>query len=164
MVADSAAGWTFDRPTDWAVSLPAGYDPLQGGVSVFLSNFPLRPECLAAAGAGPTPSPSPSPACLVPFATIPDGGVYLEIYGSRTASQVPSRGEQVTVLGRPSRLEIDRPGRCATQVTDEVLKVPVPDGGGGGVYHVSVIACLVGPDVEQSEREFRAFLASLSEQ
>src|SRR4051812_17335335 len=160
-VTDDAGGWNFTRSPDWVVAKPAAYDPLQGGVTLFISNFPLKPECVVGASATQAPGTLP-PACLVPFSSIPAGGVYIETYGSRTISEIPNGGEPIEVMGRPSRLELDRPGRCATQVTDEVLKVPIPDG--ENVYHVSVIACLMGPGVDQTERQFRAFLASLTSQ
>ena len=162
LVTDSAGGWTFKRPANWVASLPTGYDPLQGGVGYFLSNFPLRADCVVDPAKVATPLPTATPSCLVPFGTIPAGGIYIETYGSRTVNQLPSGGEPIEVLGRASRLELDRPGRCATQVTDEVMKVPIPDGAND--YHVLIIACLMGPDVEQTERQFREFLASITVQ
>jgi hypothetical protein len=161
MVTDSAAGFDFHHPADWQRTLPVPTDPAKDQALLFLANFPLLPECAVASPATPQPSASASQACLAPFGLIPADGAFVEIYDSRVVGPLPNGGEPIEVAGYPSRLEIDQPGRCASQIADKVLIVPIPEPTTGRQYHLSVVACLRGPNTDDNERAVRAFIASL---
>jgi hypothetical protein len=58
-------------------------------------------------------------------------------------------------------MELSTPGRCGSQIVDKVLIVPIPEPTTGQQYHLSVVACLRGPNTDDNERAVRAFVASL---
>jgi len=160
-VADSVGSFTFQRPADWQRAIPLPTDPTKDQALFFLANFPLLPACAVPSPATPQPSASADQACLAPFGQLPAGAAFVELYDSRVLGPLPNGGEPITVAGLPSRLEVDEPGRCGSQVVDKVLIVPIPEPPAGGQYHLSVVACLRGPDTEANERAVRAFIASL---
>jgi len=161
MVADSAAGFDFLRPAGWQRSLPVPTDPTKDQSLLFLANFPLLPECAAAAPATPQPSASAGQDCLAPFGLLPAGAAFVEIYDSLVLGPQPKGGAAIEVAGLPSHLELAEPGRCANQIVDRVLIAPIPEPPTGTQYHLSVVACLRAPDMEENERAVRAFIASL---
>jgi hypothetical protein len=161
MVADSAGGFDFLRPARWQRSLPLPTDPTKDQALLFLANFPLLPECAAAAPATPQPSASAGQSCLAPFGLLPAGATFVEVYDSLVLGPMPKGGAAIAVAGLPSRLELAEPGRCANQIVDRVLIVPIPEPPSGTQYHLSVVACLRAPDMAENERAVRAFIASL---
>ena len=161
MVADSAAGFDFLRPAGWQRSLPIPTDPNKDHSLLFLANFPLLPECAAASPVTPQPSASSGQECLAPFGLLPAGAAFVEIYDSLIIGPLPKGGEAIDVAGLPSHLELADPGRCANQIVDRVLIVPIPEPPTGEQYHLSVVGCLRAPDMEANEAAMRAFIASL---
>ena len=128
---------------------------------LFLANFPLLPECVVASPATPQPSASASQDCLAPFGLLPADSAFVEIYDSRIVGPLPNGGEPIEVAGYPSRMELATPGRCGSQIVDKVLIAPMPEPPTGQQYHLSVVACLRGPNTDENERAVRAFIASL---
>jgi hypothetical protein len=160
-VADTDGTFDFLRPSTWQRSVPNQGDPTQDRALMYLANFPLAAECAVAPPATPQPSPSGGEECLVPFGLLPNGGVFVEIFGARLLGSVPKAGEAIQVAGFPSRLEVATPGRCANQIVDEVLIAPIPEPPTGAQYNLSVVACLRGPKLEENKRAVRAFIESI---
>lgn len=161
IVTNTAGGWTFERPASWISWQPNAFITLATGPLVYLANFPLLPECATSWAAPSHPPDSSGNACSLPFTALPAGGVFVQFYSGRLPRPLPSAGEPIEFDGGQTRLVTHRPGQCLQVTVDEYLSVAIPDREAPAMTDLSVVACMNGPDLDQADQAFRAFLASI---
>lgn len=159
-IRDGAAGISFDRPSTWLRWTPREHSPLNDGPLVYLSTDPLAGSCASPPEATPPPPDSQGRACDWPLARLSDAGVLVTWYTSRILYPLPSAGEPIDVNGEQTRLEIDRPGRCAAIGGNETMSTVVPINQPTAISNVDVFACSAGAELIQFEADVRSMLTS----
>lgn len=145
---------TFSYPASWT---PRRYEVVSSFSSaiVYLSNQSLHDPCtrrrLAADGLSIT--------CGHPISQLAPRGVLIEWtregFPNWKLSDAPGVAQQIA--GRPSRLAIRRPGRCASLGADETILASITRPSGNWYQ---LLACLRGPGLATSERQVRQLLAT----
>jgi hypothetical protein len=161
IVRDAAGDWTFERPATWISAQPNSFITLATGPLVYLSNFALFPTCATSWQATPNPPDSSGNACRLPFTALPPGGVFIQFYSDRLPRPLPTAGEPIEFDGDETHIDVQRPGQCGPIAVDEVAYVAMPQRDAPDVTSTSIRACLNGPDLDQADQSFRAFLASI---
>lgn len=169
-VTETFGGITFARPATWTAWQPNQFIPINPGPGLYVANFPLLPECATRPPASPNPPDANGEACQWPFDKLPDGGVFIEIYSDRLLRPMPTAGEPIELLGRPSWLLTTTPGPY-DPAGDATLSAAIvtcgpeacsPDAyGAAGATSEHIVASLRGPGLEANEAAVREFFASL---
>lgn len=162
LIADSANGFSFDRPLNWQRWQPNQHDPATSGPLLYLSTDDLLPNCAAAPGASPNPPDGQGYACTWPLRELERDSVLVVVYTTRILVPLPtSGGNQIHVNGASAQLQIAKPGGCGAIGADETLDVMLPIGQPTPLSNIGLMACLRGPNLALSEAQVGAMLASL---
>jgi hypothetical protein len=145
---------TFSHPASWT---PARYEVVSSFSSaiVYLSNQPLHDPCTRRH----LPGGALEITCGHPITQLVPGGVLIEWTREGFPGWKLSRAPGVPqrIAGRPSRLDVRRPGRCANLGADETILASISRSSGNGYQ---LLACLRGPGLAGSERQVRQLLAT----
>jgi hypothetical protein len=145
---------TFDRPAAWTPHRYQVFSSFSSAI-VYLSNQPLHDPCARTR----LPGGALQISCGHPITHLAPGGVLIEwTRESRPnwkLSDAP--GVEQQIAGRPSRLAIRRPGRCANLGADETILAFISRASGNW-YQLQ--ACLRGPGLASNERQVRQLLAT----
>ena len=145
---------TFSHPASWT---PRRYEVVSSFSSaiVYLSNQPLHDPCTRTR----LPGGGLSISFGHPISRLAPGGVLIEWtregFPNWKLSDAPGVPQQIA--GRPSRLAIRRPGRCASLGADETILASITRPSGNWYQ---LLACLRGPSLATSERQVRQLLAT----
>jgi hypothetical protein len=145
---------TFSYPASWT---PRRYEVVSSFSSaiVYLSNQPLRDPCTRSR----LPGGALSITCRHPISQLAPSGVLVEWtregFPNWKLSDAPGVPQQIA--GRPSKLAIRRPGRCASLGADETSLASITRPSGNWYQ---LLACLRGPSVATAERQVRQLIAT----
>ena len=144
----------FTHPASWT---PRKYDIVSSFSSaiVYLSNQPLHDPCTRTR----LPGGALEISCGHPLTHLDPGGVLIEWtregFPNWRLSDAP--GTPTRIAGRPSRLAIRRPGRCASLGADETILASISRPSGN---RYQLLACLRGPGLATSEQQVGQLLAT----
>jgi hypothetical protein len=147
-------GLSFSYPASWR---PFKYDLVgsQFASIVYLSNQQLHDPCVRTAT---------SASCGRPLGRLQPGGVLAEwtVWGSDHARFSEFSGSDITVGGRPAKIQVERdwPLGCGGVIANVAMRVTIsrPD---TEMSWYAFDACLRGPNVEVAEQQVRALLDSV---
>ena len=145
---------TFSYPASWTARRYEVASSFSSAI-VYLSNQPLHDPCTRSG----LPGGGLRITCGHPISALAPGGVLVEWtregFPNWKLSDAPGVRQQIA--GRPSKLAIRRPGRCANLGADETILASItrsPDN------RYQLLACLRGPSLATGEQQVRHLLAT----